>query len=276
MKGITRRVLIPVLGSHVLAFLALLVFQIVTGDKQILQEFAWDSIIQSTIVMWIDYFIPITVSGFILGFSVFINSGEMRSILQGENSFGRIAGKSVILVLLVSFVFVALTGFVYGSARQQRDTWKSYSIRAHAFMLEAQTMANNGQITEAAATANKALLISPKYRAASDLQGKLSKMLGAREEVKSALAKEGQAVTTIGGQGEPVQEIPPVPTAKQGIEYEDNLNLAKEYMERGDNYSALYFIRKASEGVKRQDPALIALKTEVEIKIRSSGRSDED
>lgn len=266
MKGITQKVLIPLLAAHAIAILGLLLYFLVAGDRAILPEFAWSWIYQAIIVSWIDFFIPITVTGFLLGFSVFISTTELRSLMKGDRSFVRIAGKSVVLVLVVALVFVALTAFLYGNARQQRDTLHDRSIRAHAYLLDAQILAKRGQKGEAAELVGKALLIAPKYLAAMEFQSRLlSGSDAARPEVVIPLGDDS---------GEP--KAADLPKNRLSLVYEDNLNSAREYLDRGDVYSALYFVRKAEELTSRPDRALIDIRTEAEKKIRNSGISEED
>jgi tetratricopeptide (TPR) repeat protein len=268
MKGVTRKILLPLVAAHAVAILLLLLYNIIAGDKAILAEFAWSWIFQAVLVSWMDFFIPITITGFLLGLSVFINNAELRSLLKGERSFVRITGKTVVLVLLISVMFVILNAFVYGSARQQRDTLHDRSVRAHAFLLEAQDLAKRGLFSESAVSVRKALLLAPNYLAAAEMQVRLSEKSGESSSGGHAESKH------IGKENE--DSMDPKERIRSSLIYEDNLKLAREYFERSDYYSALYFIRKAEGLTERVDDALVDLRTEVEMQIRKKGVSAKD
>jgi hypothetical protein len=267
MKGVTRRVLLPVLASHAVGILAILFTQIIWGDKTVLAELAWNWMFNSVLVIWIDYFIPLTITGLVLGFSVFLNSVELRTLMQGETSFVRIAGKSVVLILILSVVFVVLVGFAYGNVRQQRDSVVARSHKATAYLVEAQNFAKQGQTTEAIGAVKNALMVSPEYLAAIALQDRLS---ADRTTDQAAEIKNPGEKTVI------EKEVPSLPSRNERLRYADLLKLAQEYLDRGDNFSALYYIRKAEEATTRVEPALVDLKTQVEKNIRGNGKSQED
>lgn len=257
MNGVTRRVLSTVVASHFLAFAGILVYTIATVDKSLLPEFNFQWIVSSAVYRWIDLFAAITLTAIALSFSLFLSSSAIRSETKGERSFVRIAGGSIVLVILVSGAFVVAYAFLYGSSLQAVEGARVHSREGVALFKAAQERVEKKEYQPALAQLNHALLLAPAYREAIDLRDKC--LL----ELDDAHLKAARTPAALKSE----QDLRFEQNARV-LGYADLVQKSESYYRSGDYFSSLYYYEKAKDLSEQGSVELSELHARIENAIR--------
>ena len=259
--SIPKRFLIITAAVWLLALLFFTVFNIIEfAPKEIDPYFRTGWIFNRSLLLFLNYLIPVQCTAVIYTFSVFYPKTRTDSgleILTSKN-FSSLVTIVIVILLSLTAVFFAGTEILKPKLHDKLDTYAYLTQTGRAHLEQAQTAADDGRLFDAETAVKKYLAIKPEAEDGLVLYRTIAQRL------------ENQYSIVDNGEEPDTGNTPPL-----DLSYDDALSLAQRYLDREDYYSAYYYSRIAA-GLSDRSGEAAGISSEAWTRLSETAPSREE
>ncbi len=245
---------------YLLFYLGFLSYSFLTFPAaRLLSAFKWRYVQTGSLVMFVDYLIPVTASAVMLAYSLFLGStarSKKRGMLE---PFYKLISANLVMFLVLSFIYTVLFLGLYPSLLYSLKRMESLSRQADLFLEKARTDLKSGDYSSSLSNFDIYLAIDPKNE-------------GILEEKSEALAHLFGGQEAGKAQGSLVSDNLPGVQDKDAGEL---IEMAREYFAREDYFSAHYYATLANR-IDRSKSEALRLASQAWEKISSNQPAGSD
>ncbi len=272
MKGLNRSVFVLVLVFHLLSLALFLALTLITPSASIHPDFQFSWILGRVFSLWVEYYLPITISAFILAFSGLVNVQNYKSAFAGTGNFVTAIANSLKFLVLLTVGYVLILAFLDGPIRNSYQLAQSNSLRLVELIKSANENQKIGNSKQAKQDVQEAIRLSPENESLKKLRDTivLSIKVPAISTSPATIPKSG-----LVGAGSSAQAS--VTTIeKAGMDLAALIQKSKQYVDQDDFYSALYFIELAERISPQKDIEVSMIRNLLETKLANQVSEKDD
>ncbi len=228
-RSVLGRVFSVLFAFYVLAFGAFLIYSVLTfSPATALPIFRWQHSLRKAFLFFVDYLIPIHVSGVVVGFSLAGGGAAARAAGEQGRSFSRMISSTLVAFIILTVVYTVLSIGVQPMTRRSISDLEYQSRLARQFLTLADRAQKNGSFAEAQGYADLYLTIDRNNEGVLVMEQELQQKTAAQK--------------TTAPQESPSSVKPP-----EGLDAGGLLAKARFYYDNKDYYSANYYAAFAAK-----------------------------
>lgn len=221
MNGLTRKLLLTQLLTHVILLLCIVVFGIITAPGDMESEFLGTWYVANSIIVYLEYFIPITATALLITFSIQIRNED----IPAEQSFFKIIQSALVFLLFALVAYTVLILLLLPRSYQNRAEAEFKSDYVTLRMDQAEDLFINGKLNDARMIIDEVINIVPQEPRVIELYWDI------HDELPAAQREEGAPSAA--------------PELPQNMSFGEILDRAELYFEENDWFSAVFYSRLA-------------------------------